>query len=304
MERWWPDIGLEPVYFDDLVVLFHADVRDVLPRIPEKTIDHTVTDPPYEDASHKYGRLRDEKGRIALKDLSFTKIEESVGREWAARHFVRVTQGWILAFGETEAMGDWRKELEKAGALWARAQWWEKPDGAPQITGHKPGVPGETMATAWATARSVVQAIVPSPGKGIATAWGAPGTRSEWNGGGLRGFYSVPVRDGTQRMHETEKPLPLMLTLIDRFTKRGQLIGDWFAGSGTTGAACKMRGRRCILVEREEKWVKQAIKRLQTTKEQSLLFGDEAMINQKGKQSTISVDGVDLRAKKKPRALI
>ena len=43
--------GLElpdkPYYQDDAVAIYHADCRDILPLIPDKSIDLVVTDPPY-----------------------------------------------------------------------------------------------------------------------------------------------------------------------------------------------------------------------------------------------------------------
>jgi len=40
-------IGRKPYYQDDAVVIYHADCRDILPLIPDKSIDLVLTDPPY-----------------------------------------------------------------------------------------------------------------------------------------------------------------------------------------------------------------------------------------------------------------
>lgn len=45
VSTWPPDIGIEPYYSDDRVVIFNADCRDVLPRLPK--VDLLLTDPPY-----------------------------------------------------------------------------------------------------------------------------------------------------------------------------------------------------------------------------------------------------------------
>jgi site-specific DNA-methyltransferase (adenine-specific) len=40
-------INIKPYYLDDSVVIYNCDNRDVLPMIPDKSIDLIITDPPY-----------------------------------------------------------------------------------------------------------------------------------------------------------------------------------------------------------------------------------------------------------------
>lgn len=51
--------------------------------------------------------------------------------------------------------------------------------------------------------------------------------------------------------HPCPKPLEWMRWLIRLATRPGELIVDPFAGSGTTGVAAALEGRRCILIEKE-----------------------------------------------------
>jgi site-specific DNA-methyltransferase (adenine-specific) len=51
------------------------------------------------------------------------------------------------------------------------------------------------------------------------------------------------------RRHSNEKPVPLMADLIESSTVRGELVVDPCAGSGSTGVAAVLEGRRCFLVE-------------------------------------------------------
>ncbi len=60
--------------------------------------------------------------------------------------------------------------------------------------------------------------------------------------------------------HPAEKPLDLVRWLVCE--SNGQAVLDPFAGSGTTGVAAKLLGRRALLVEIEERWVKVAAERL------------------------------------------
>jgi len=45
----WHELELpdNPYYQDEWVVIYHADCRDILPLIPDKSIDLVLTDPPY-----------------------------------------------------------------------------------------------------------------------------------------------------------------------------------------------------------------------------------------------------------------
>lgn len=61
---------------------------------------------------------------------------------------------------------------------------------------------------------------------------------------------------GDMPNHPSPKPLAYMRQLIRRTTKRGDLILDPFAGSGTTGVAAALEGRRCILIEKEPAYAK------------------------------------------------
>ena len=44
-------------------------------------------------------------------------------------------------------------------------------------------------------------------------------------------------------IHPTEKPVPLPEILIRTSCPEGGLVGDWFAGSGAAGEACRLSGR-------------------------------------------------------------
>ena len=73
------------------------------------------------------------------------------------------------------------------------------------------------------------------------------------------------VRESEQRelrVHPTQKPVRLMHALINQYTKRGDLVVDPYMGSGTTGIACVMLGRRFIGMEIEPQYFEAAEKRL------------------------------------------
>lgn len=140
-----------------------------------------------------------------------------------------------MLFCSMEMLGAYR---EQAGDAWVRAGFWRRPDGAPQITGDRPGQPGEGLA------------IMHRPG------------RKRWSGGGHHAFYEHCVVKH-DRVHPTQKPESLMRELVSLYSEPGEIVLDPFMGSGTTLVAAKRLGRIGIGIELEEKYCEIAARRLQ-----------------------------------------
>jgi site-specific DNA-methyltransferase (adenine-specific) len=92
-----------------------------------------------------------------------------------------------------------------------------------------------------------------------------------WMKGG-RGVYchrkqfpppSRAKEGGGSVAHPTQKPIGLMKWCLQRAkVPEGGLVLDPFAGSGTTGVACAKTGRRCILIEKDERYIPFIIRRM------------------------------------------
>jgi hypothetical protein len=67
------------------------------------------------------------------------------------------------------------------------------------------------------------------------------------------------AQDGA--VHPTQKPLALILWCLTLFPDAVTVL-DPFAGSGTTGRACKDLGRKCTMIEREERYCEIAARRM------------------------------------------
>ena len=72
-----------------------------------------------------------------------------------------------------------------------------------------------------------------------------------------------PDRLDELRMHPTVKPVALVADAIKDCSKRGGVILDAFAGSGTTIIAAEKTGRRAYAMELDPKYVQTAIRRWQ-----------------------------------------
>ena len=232
-----------------------------LASLADKSIDVCLCDPPYEAEAHTKGRRTKRNGGVCVPEvLPFAAITESV-REAASLEIARTTKRWALVFCQTEAAQMWAQALSAGGLDYVRTMVWIKPDGQPQFTGDRPGVGYESIVVAHA--------------KG----------RKRWNGGGRTGVFSA-LREKGPRVcgqnigapHPTTKPLPLMRELVSLFTDPGELVLDPFAGSGSTGVACGMLGRRFIGWELDANYYEIARRRLSGEEakprpEQPSLFG-------------------------------
>ena len=70
--------------------------------------------------------------------------------------------------------------------------------------------------------------------------------------------------EGRQNHHPTVKPVHLMSWLVRLVSKEGDTVLDPFAGSGTTGVACKKLGRNFIGIEIDPEYVKIAESRIKS----------------------------------------
>jgi DNA modification methylase len=77
--------------------------------------------------------------------------------------------------------------------------------------------------------------------------------------------------DAVKNNHPTVKPVALMRWLIRLVTPPSGILLDPFAGSGTTGVAAKLEGRKAMLIELDERYCEIAAKRLE---QQVFEFGD------------------------------
>lgn len=78
------------------------------------------------------------------------------------------------------------------------------------------------------------------------------------------------LQDG--KIHPTQKPLQLMKWCLQKASKEGDLIADFFSGSGTTAVACYEEKRNFICVEKDFDYWKASCKRLEDHQKQGVLF--------------------------------
>lgn len=61
--------------------------------------------------------------------------------------------------------------------------------------------------------------------------------------------------ENTGKYHPTQKPFKVIDRIIKTSTNEGDVVLDFFGGSGTTAISCKKLNRKYILIEREEEYI-------------------------------------------------
>lgn len=238
--------------------LVEGDCLEVLAALPDRSVQHVITDPPYSEHVHLKGRAGARKGEPLMDsrgrrtpcsidrpvDFGFEHISANL-MEKGAEVFGRVATRWTMVFCDVESSHLWIGELKVAGLEYCRTCAWEKLGSAPQFTGDRPGVAFETIVVCH------------------------PKGRKRWNGGGKLGMFHHAIcidrgaKGRADRINETQKPISLMLELVELFTDPGDVILDAFAGGATTGVAALRLGRRFIGVEQRPAMAAAARERLE-----------------------------------------
>ena len=68
----------------------------------------------------------------------------------------------------------------------------------------------------------------------------------KWNGAIRSGSQTL---NGKSRIHPTQKPVELHMSILEDYSEPGDVVLDCFGGSGTTLIACNETGRKCLMME-------------------------------------------------------
>lgn len=224
-----------------------------LAELTDLTVDHVITDPPFDARTHRAAAESGDwrRGKREVRNaLPFAHLEP-IELERVAAELARVTRRWIVVFCAERQIELWARSLESRGARFIRVGAAVRTNPRPQMLGDRPA-PG-------------VDHLVIAHGRGEAL---------RWNGGGRPGRWESPAArwDPGGQVHPCQKPLRLVRRLIEDFADRGDLICDPFAGSGTTAVACKELGRDFLGWELEPEYHASAVERIADA--QPELFAD------------------------------
>lgn len=258
---------MKPDVIADDYVLYAGDCLQVLASLPEASVDLIFADPPYNLSNDG---ITCQNGRM----VSVNKATWDKSQGFEAD--VAFHEAWILAC---------KRVMKPDASLWISGTYhsiyvcgfllqkhrfkvlndiaWLKPNASPNLSGRYFTASHETLIWARQTEKArhtfnydsmrngdFPEDSLKKPGRQMRSVWSIPTT---------------PKREKLHGRHPTQKPLRLLERIITATTLEGDLVLDPFAGSGTTGVAAILRGRRFIGIDLQPDYIALASTRLTET---------------------------------------
>jgi len=225
-------------------ILYCADCLEILPLIPDKSIDLILTDPPYNASNSS----------LSFTDKHYKTINENWDKNFNPVFYdycVNLLKkgGQMLVFCSYHLLGNY---LQKSKLKLQQILHWVK----------KNPVPGFTKVYAYS-----VEYIL----------WwiktGKPYTFNKKYRFSYKDVFETILNRSKFSEHPTEKPLNLITALINTHSNENEIVLDPFIGSGTIAVACEKLNRRWIGIEINLEYCEIAKKRiLKETRQLKLNF--------------------------------
>lgn len=236
--------------------VIEGDCLDVMRQLPDGCVDAVVTDPPYCSGGFTEAARRGSNG-------SGLRSETRRDGGWfTADNMGTAGLSWLMRAISIEALRvlrpassycvftDWRMVpalapvIESAGFRWQNLVVWDK--GSAGI--------GRGFR---ATHEMMMQFT-----NGVA----------EYHNASEGNVLRVGRMNGSEREHQTQKPVELMAKVLRVVAAKNAVILDPFCGSGSTGVAANGLGMRFLGIEREAAYVAIARRRIADAAAQGSLF--------------------------------
>jgi len=231
-----------------------GDCMDVMPLIPDASIDMVMADPPYGTTSCKWDsviplepmwnhlkRIVKPKGAIVLtsgQPFTSALIMSNVGMfkycwVWEKEKGVNfITSNIRPMFCHEDICVFYRKQ----------------PTFNPQMKPGKPYTKKQKTCTSGET-----HSWVPNPTDKVSSGGRKPTTVIR---------FARDMNRDKKNNHPTQKPVALMEYMINTYSDVGDVVMDFCMGSGTTGIAAMNTGRLFVGIEKEPKYFTMAEKRI------------------------------------------
>ncbi len=255
-----------PYYEDDHCTIYHGDALAVLATMPDASVDALFADPPYSSG----GMMRSDRARPGdhrkysgtftasgeLASFSGDSRDQRAYGYWCSL-WISECLRIVKPGGVAAIFTDWRQlptttdAIQSGGFIWRGLVPWVKTSYRPQ------------------SGRFAAQCEY--------LVWGSAGP--------MPVDHSAPIHPGffeaaspRDRDHITQKPLDVMRDLV-KIAPAGGVVLDPFMGSGTTGVAAVIEGRKFVGIEQSWHFVEVAERRIREAVGHSVQHGDQPTLD-------------------------
>lgn len=219
-------------------IIIHGGVLEVLPRIPDDSFDLVLTDPPWaisQDARIVRSPYLNPDTLKSTKDiiLDFGQWDRYPNLEiylkftynWM-KEAVRVTKptGHLVVFFAHARTSYLVTIAEKLNCIWRQHLYWIKTNPAPRY--RKKNFAAAVEEAVWFTKETIENSTF------------------NYQLGHHPNYFVCPGVHHSKRIHQTQKPEKLLKFIIAYLTNPGDIVADFFCGSGSSLKAAAQLGRR------------------------------------------------------------
>jgi len=256
-------------YQNDRVTLIEGNCLDVLPTLPERSVDMIFADPPYNLSN---GGITCQAGRmVSVNKGEWDKskgvdADHEFSLQWitACRRVLK-DDGTIWVSGTMHNIYSVGFALQQLGYKLLNEICWYKPNASPNLSTRYFTHSHETVIWAAKSDKSkhkfdyqLMKQI--AGGKQMRSLWMDIDVEDE-----PQDIWSIPTPSGVEKKfgkHPTQKPLVLLERIILASTSPDDTVLDPFTGSSTTGVAAIRHGRRFIGIDTNTEYLELSVKRL------------------------------------------
>lgn len=213
-----------------------GDANELIKNIKSNSVDLILTDPPYELDTH--GGTKNMKRKLHDNHIGFISNGFDISILDEMLRVCKIPN--ILMFCSNKQISKLMGYFESKG-LSTTLLVWQKTNPIPFANGKY---------------QEECEFIIYVRGKGVTF-------NNEVGISGKKKILTFPTIKGKDRNHPTEKPIDLLLRLLELHSSEGQTVLDPFMGSGSTGVAARRIYREFIGFEIDENYHSIATRRIE-----------------------------------------
>jgi modification methylase len=243
--------------------IFKGDCVASLNTLPENSVDLIFADPPY-NLQLNGDLSRPDQSKVDAVDDDWDQFESFAAYDAFTRAWMLAARRVLKPSGSIWVIGSYHNIFRVGAIMQDIGFWllndvvWRKNNPMPNFRGRRFQNAHETMIWASKDAKS----------KGYT--FNYESMKAANDDLQMRSDWLFPICTGAERLkdenghkvHPTQKPEALLARVILSSSKPGDVVLDPFFGSGTTGAVAKRLGRHYVGMEREQKYIDAAEKRI------------------------------------------